>query len=346
MLQTAPRRSRADQRRNLPAVVGDMGLDEASPFGLQGLQRENLQILKADCIGRLAVALALGGTRKQIRDDQFVAKILERQPEWTEEYRIVHLIERSLWISGHSDLVMTLTRNPSQIPDNPPRQIRDTLTRAYQLHPESTIWYGVPLFGDETNAEGLPIPLTAAQLRQEAQRRIAAARQPALRWGWLYRSALSAAYVPGVCWRAGQRGCQRLQQAAHACHEHYRRARRDARRRTRAAVRAQMEYCHTGRSRTTIPEHTTSLGWTAARTIEAIFFAQALMGYTAPVTGAAAVPLLLAKIVPLLIVPMTVVAADPFLFLELPDEPGKLRHLGHWYWQAQADGQQKLHVHA
>jgi hypothetical protein len=47
-----------------------------------------------------------------------------------------------------------------------------------------------------------------------------------------------------------------------------------------------------------------------------------------------------------IIVPLTIVSADPFLFIELPDEPGKLRHLGHWYWQGPVQGNRKLHLHA
>ena len=74
MLQTARRLHVRNDRPRLPPVVGDMGLDEVSPFGLQGLKRETLQVLRSDCIDRLAVALALRGTRQQIRDESFVAE--------------------------------------------------------------------------------------------------------------------------------------------------------------------------------------------------------------------------------------------------------------------------------
>lgn len=43
-------------------------LEDDSPFGLQGLLRENIQILKPDCVTRLAITLALRGTNRQIRD--------------------------------------------------------------------------------------------------------------------------------------------------------------------------------------------------------------------------------------------------------------------------------------
>ncbi|MEZ6124202.1 MAG: hypothetical protein R3C49_13650 [Planctomycetaceae bacterium] len=66
-----------------------------------------------------------------------------------DEYRIIHLIERSLWFDGRRDFVMQMTRNPSQIADNPPAEIRRALARAYTLHPDATVWYGVPLFGEE-----------------------------------------------------------------------------------------------------------------------------------------------------------------------------------------------------
>ena len=35
---------------------------------------------------------------------------------------------------------------------------------------------------------------------------------------------------------------------------------------------------------------------------------------------------------------------DPLLFLELPNEPGKLRLIGHWYW-ADVDGKRQLQLH-
>lgn len=43
---------------------------------------------------------------------------------------------------------------------------------------------------------------------------------------------------------------------------------------------------------------------------------------------------------------MTILECDPFLFVELPHEPDRLRFLGHWYWQEQPRGKTKLHLHA
>jgi hypothetical protein len=318
--------------------------EDASPFGLQGLNREMLQILKPNCISRLAITLALRGTRGQIRDMDFVNRVLSYHPEWIDEYQVVHLIEKSLWIQGHSDLVMTLTRNPSQIPDNPPLKIRQALARANALHPQSTIWYGVPLFGDETNEEGLPIPVTASQVRAEALRRIQAAQQHALRWGWLYRAAMGAAQLPSRCWHLGRRVCGSIQQTAGRVGQYWKRARDDARRRARAEFKAQQEYFRKGCSQTEIPEHRTWLGRgidTAGLILE---FQVAFVGYVAPIVGTAA-PLAIAKFAPLLFVPLTVVSVDPFLFVELPEEPGKLRHIGHWYWQSGDRGRKKLHMH-
>lgn len=347
MLQMASQSRAASER--LPALVADFGLDEeASPFGLQGLKRETMTILKSECVTKLAATLALRGTKSQIRDPQFVQSILDRNEAWQDEYRVVHLIEKSLWINGRSDLVMSLLKNPSQIPDNPPREIHQALSRAHAIHPEATIWYGVPLFSDEVNADGLPIPLTAAEVREEAQRRIAAAQQHALRWGWFYRGLVGAMRVPGRIGHAGYVVQQRCVRAGQRMTEFFRRARRDSKLRAQAAMRAEMEHHRFGCSFTQMPEHSTWLGRTAAFMVELGYMFQEMLNYAAPIAGLAgmaSVPLTIAKIIPMFMVPMTIVAADPFLFVELPEEPGKLRHLGHWYWQVQ-NGESKLHLHA
>ena len=134
--------------RDLP-LVADMGIEDNSPFGLQGLRRETLTLLKASAVKPLAASLALSGSRQQIADPAVSEKLLTRNSHWVDEYRVIHLIERSLWFEGRCDFVMQMMRNPSQIPDNPPAEIRAALARAYTLHPEATVWYGVPLFGDE-----------------------------------------------------------------------------------------------------------------------------------------------------------------------------------------------------
>lgn len=331
-------------------------MEEDSPFGLQGLARDTCTILKSDRIGQLAATLALSGTRDQIQDINFVQKVLSRHHDWLHEYRVVHLIEKSLWIDGHSDLVMTLLKNPSQIPDNPPEEIIKAMSRAITWHPDSTIWYGVPLFSEETNAEGLPIPLTAAEVRAEAHRRIQAAQKYALRWRWAYRSALRLSGVPGTLRRTGRNACLRVHQMGSNLVKYWKRARRDARNRTRAKIKAHSEFCRKGQSFTCIPEHTTLLGRMAEGTAESMRQMQTLIADRVPVmegmapimTGATPVLLqgvLLSSIAPMMIAPMTIVACDPFLFVELPDEPNKLRFLGHWYWQMQSHGRQKLHLH-
>jgi hypothetical protein len=73
-----------------------------------------------------------------------------------------------------------------------------------------------------------------------------------------------------------------------------------------------------------------------------------MQGMTPIMVGAAPVlfeTLALTTLAPLFIAPMTLVACDPFLFVELPDEPNKLRFLGHWYWQGETRGKRKLHLH-
>jgi len=315
--------------------------EDQSPFGLQGLKRETLRILKSGFISRLAISLALRGTRDQIRDPAFVDRILSYHPEWQDEYEVIHLIEKSLWIQGRSDLVMTLTKNPAQIPDNPPPRILQALTHAYALHPKSTIWYCVPLFGDLKNEEGLPIPVTAAEVRTEAARRIRAAQTHALRWRWLYRSLLGAAQIPTRCYYFGRRVAGRIQGIRDRVNLYVKRAREDARRRDRAAFEAERERLKTGRSTTVIPDHRTWLGVG----LESVNQSYELVEYRASLLGTLAAPLAIAKFAPLLITPITIMSADPFLFVELPDEPGKLRHLGHWYWQEQERGGPKLHLH-
>jgi hypothetical protein len=329
-------------------VPEDVDLEDSSPFGLQGLARETLQILKPDCINRLAVTLALRATREQIRDKSYVNRVLSWHPDWLDEYQVVHLIERSLWIQGHSDLVMTMTRNPSQIPDNPPPKIMEALSRAYVLHPDATIWYGVPLFGTATNEDGLPIPVTASEVRAEADRRIEAAQQHALRWGWMYRAALTAMRVPSMCWHYGMAVRHRIQAARQRVVDYWRRARHDARMRVRAMHMAQQEHCRYGCSQTIIPEHRTMLGRsleTACIILELMAYQASLAGSASPFLGLLSAPLVIAKFAPMLFIPLTVVSVDPFLFVELPEEPGKLRHLGHWYWQKQSRGRDKLHLH-
>lgn len=274
--------------------------------------------------------------------------ILGRNESWLDEYRVVHLIEKSLWINGRSDLVMTLLKNPSQIPDNPPREIHHALSRANALHPDATIWYGVPLFGDAVNEDGLPIPLTSAEVHAEAHRRIAAAQKQALRWRWLYRGLMGATRVPGMIGHASYTLGMRFYRAGQRMSAFYRQARRDAKKRAIAAMHAENERQRFGCSFTQMPEHSTWLGRWAAFGVELGYMFQEMLNYAAPVAGIAgmaSVPLTIAKIIPFFMVPMTIVAADPFLFVELPEEPGKLRHLGHWYWQTQDDGKQKLHLH-
>lgn len=320
-------------------------LEDNSPFGLQGLLRETIRILKPDCITRLAITLAMRGTRKQIRDMNFVNRVLSYDESWMEEYQVVHLIEKSLWIQGRSDLVMTLTKNPTQIPDNPPQKILNALARANTLHPQSNIYYCVPLFGEDTNEDGLPIPVTAAEVKAEAARRIKAAQQHALMWGWAYRAALAVLGFPGRCVHYARIVGGVFRHMGQVVADYNRRVREDARRRARAAIKARLEYYRMGCSQTQIPEHTTMLGQgldTGAMFLE---YQASLAAYLAPLIGAGAAPLLVSSFAPLLFMPIVIVSADPFLFVELPEEPGKLRHLGHWYWQTQPEGKKKLHLH-
>jgi len=336
------------KHREWSQATDETDFDDNSPFGLQGLARGTLQILKPDCITRLAVTLALRATRKQIQDSDYVNRVLSWHPDWLDEYQVVHLIEKSLWIQGHSDLVMTMTRNPSQIPDNPPEKIVQALTRAYLLHPDATTWYGVPLFGNETNDEGLPIPVTAAEVRVEADRRVKAAQRHALRWGWLYRAALMTARIPSTCWHYGLHVRNRIQRTAAGVVEYWNKCRQDARWRARAIYAAEQERCRFGCSQIVIPEHRTLLGRsleTSLVILELIAFQTAAAGYASPFIGLVAAPLAIAKFAPVIFVPLTIFSMDPFLFVELPEEPGKLRHLGHWYWQRQSQGRQKLHLH-
>jgi hypothetical protein len=326
-------------------IQEDDCLEDSSPFGLQGLARDSLQILKPDCINRLAAHLALRATRAQIKDPNYINRVLNWHPEWVDEYQVVHLIEKSLWIQGHSDLVMTMIRNPSQIPDNPPRKIIDALSRAYVLHPEAAIWYGVPLFSEEKNEEGLPIPVTASEVRAEALKRIEAAQRHALRWQWAYRSAVAMVSAPTICWNAVR---ARIQTAKSGVAQYWRQAREDARERARAIFRAEQQRCRFGESSIEIPEHRTWLG----KNLESTYLFLEVIANQAEVVSAASPwfltfvrPLTIAGYIPVLFLPLPFLVCDPFLFVELPDEPGKLRHLGHWYWQTTEPGKQKLHLH-
>lgn len=323
-------------------------LEDSSPFGLQGLAKKKIRIIKPESITRFAVNLALCGARKQIQDPKFVSGHLKSHPEWYDEYRIVHLIEQSLWIQGRNDLVMTLTRNPKRIPDNPPPKVKQALLEARMYHRDATIWYGVPLFGDQKNADGLPIPVTADEVCLEARRRIEAAQKLALRWFWCFRIFMVFASIAVFCCQFGLAVKRRIRSICHGIAQYWKRCREDARRRDRARYTAEWEYGRNGYATTIVPEHRTWLG----KGLEAtrVIFELTILG--APVAetvssfvGAAATPLIVAKFVPLLFVPMVVVSCDPFLFVELREEPGKLRHIGHWYWQKRESGRDKLHLH-
>ncbi len=355
-MSIAQRGSQMDFARSLP-VVADMGFEDASPFGLQGLRRETLTILKEEAVKPFAVALSLAGNHRQVKDPLFVDRVLAKNQNWVQEYRVVHLIEKSLWFDGRCDFVMQMTRNPSQIPDNPPRKIREALATAYALHPQATVWYGVPLFGDERNDQGLPVPLTADQVREEASKRLTAARLHARRMGWFYRGLSHARRTPHRIRQWMRRRWVSLQGVWQKFVNEYRQACHDAKRRRRAAALAQFGYVRTGKKTTVIPEHTTRLGRIAASASSAIAqvgsglddatlrAAEFVENHQYSAAGLAVLPVMALQVLPLFLAPSVVVACDPFLFIELPDEPGKLRMIGHWYWQPQKSGCETLHVH-
>ncbi|HVJ85983.1 MAG TPA: hypothetical protein VM452_10095 [Caulifigura sp.] len=342
MLKTLSRPARASSPVRRP-VVDHSAFEDASPFGLQGLRRDSLQLLKTESIGRLASTLALKASRRDLRNPNAVADILVQHEDWADHYEVVHLIEKSLWINGRSDLVMTLTPDPHQIPDSPPQAILDVLSHAYARHPDATVWYGVPLFGDETTPDGLPIPLSAQEVREENARRIRKAQSHALRFGWMYQAAAAGLNVAGRAVHLMRQSWAFGTGMADGIRQSLKRARRDSRRRERARTCAQMEYVRTGRTWTEIPEHTTSIGKATFQAWEMALLANNRLGISAEALGISVAGMSLGHM--LMFVPLTVVSADPFLFLELPDEPGKLRHLGHWYWQDTSNGRQKLHLH-
>jgi hypothetical protein len=335
-------RPRLDDRKT---VADTSGFEDSSPFGLQGLRRDGLKLLKSDCIGKLAFRLAMRGGRKEVQRDVLADEILQKHPEWMEEYEVVHLIEKSLWINGRSDLVMTLLKNPSQIPDSPPPEIKHALLRANMLHPTATVWYGVPLFGDETTEDGLPVPLSAREVREENRRRIRAAQSRAMKYGWLYKLALRAVGLPFVLRRLTSELWRHTMEEVERTRRHWRQIRRDMRLRRRVRALQEMEYIRLGRACTQMPEHSTLLGRVASRATDAAEIARQRMAVHGTLMGASSITFAMAQVLPMLFMPMTMVAADPFLFVELPDEPGMLRHVGHWYWQGPVHGDQKLHLH-
>jgi hypothetical protein len=341
-MPTTLTRPRPDDR---PIVADTFSFEDASPFGIQGLRRDGLRLLKSDCIGKLAFRLAMRGGRREVQRDVLAEEILRRHPEWTDEYEVVHLIEKSLWINGRSDLVMTLQKNPSQIPDTPPPEITEALMRANRLHPRATVWYGVPLFGDETTPDGLPIPLSAQEVREEHRRRIRAAQSRAMKYGWLYKTALRAVGLPFAMKRLVSEFGRHLKAEFTYTREYFRQMRRDSRRRRWARAVQEMEYMRYGRIKTQLPEASTMLGRAAAKALSAAEIATQKMSAHGTLMGVSSATLAMSQIIPMIFVPMSVVSCDPFLFVELPEEPGKLRHVGHWYWQGPVRGDRKLHVH-
>jgi hypothetical protein len=338
-----------ERRRSAPPVVGHWDLEDSSPYGLQGLRRPGLSILKADRMSSLAALLATSSTAAQLRDAEYVTEWLQQHPEWCDHYAVVHLVDSTLWMAGQHDLVMTLLPNPSQVPDEPPEAVHRVLTDAYLRHPQSTIWYGVPLFGQGRTVDELPIPVTAEEVRTEAARLANAVRLQALRWRWAYRSAARLSAVPMWLRREWVKTTTRWKSAADVCVETVKQARRDARRRTRAMAVRELECCHRGVAWTALPQHRTWLGTFAARWSDRAEVAGRWAEASAPAAGLAAqalvLPGLVASLLPSLAVPTGFVLCDPFLFLELPDEPGQLRLLAHWYWQPMPDGSRKLHLH-
>ena len=331
------------RRRSFPRpFFHEAGLEESSPFGLQGLMRDTLRIINPDAIGQLAFALAVRGTRREIQDADFVEKVLGNRSDWLSQFRVVHLVEKSLWINGQSDLVMSLTPNPSQVPDNPPTQVTDILTRAYALHPAATVWYGVPCFSDQLNAQGLPIPLTAEEMRAEHQSRVRTAQEHALRWRWYYRAKL---HGPALVKRVAGRTGFALGQIASNIRSTFQQTRRDVKRRQQARHCAYVEYARTGRCFTEVPDHTTSLGEYASFGIRSVRFAYRVMRIPAMAGGAGFIPYGIATSIPVLPIVLPIIPLDPFLFIELPEEPGRLRFLGHWYWQRTGQQCEKLHLH-
>lgn len=333
---------------------------EASDFGLIGLRRETLRILKPEFVNELALQLALRGTREEITSGELTARLLTRYPDWQQEYQIVHLIEKSLWIQGQSDLVMTLTKNPSQIPDRPPQKVLTALSKAHLEHPDANVWYGVPLFSDQVNADGLPVPLTAAEVRAEHRRRLEGAQQHAARYRLLYRAMAFLLSLPLLMLRGARALLMRLRGRWQRIVNYYRRYRRDVRRRQSAAVVAELAYCRYGHANHEIPEHTTLLGqvteqgWSAALRLQGL---TSQIGGVVPMTPGTGHLIVLGNMMPLaplfmfmefspFFVPAMIISADPFLFVELADEPEKLRHVAHWYWQgSHHTGKQKLHLH-
>ena len=345
--------ARAEEFQRNPPLAAEMDIEDSSTFGLQGLQRESLTVLQANAVKPFAASLALSQSHAQIKDRAGLDAQLAKHPGWVDEYRIVHLIEKSLWFDGRSDFVMQMMRNPSRIPDNPPAEIRSALGRAYACHPDATVWYGVPLFGEETNAEGLPIPLTAAQVREEAEQRLTAAQNHALRMGWYYRLLRRIRRLPQSVRQRIRRDWQRTKAGWHRLASDYRQAKKDAQRRSRAATRAKLEYARTGKVTTVIPEHSTRIGKLASSLAQmeskldqtALLTADFIENQRFAAAGLAVLPVMALQVAPLFLAPAAVVACDPFLFIELPDEPGKLRMIGHWYWQPQPNGRENLHVH-
>ncbi|WP_437186203.1 hypothetical protein SH668x_003347 [Planctomicrobium sp. SH668] len=350
-----------NSRRPLrPRVPSINEFEDESPFGLGALARNTIQILKPSAMGQLAFNLAMQGTRKQIQDDQWVEKILAQRPDWLNEFQIVRLIEKSIWIQGQSDLVMTMTKNPSQIPDNPPPEIMNVLAKAYGTHPDATTWFGVPLFSDHVNEQGLPIPMTAAEVRKEHQDRLRKVQAHALRWRWFYRSAMK---VPMVMDNALRMASNSVKSTIKYRVENYKQWRTDVKARKQAKACQQIEYYRTGRCISQLPAHKTRIGelvegvqglsTDAVRPIfsltgEATDMAEGMLNSTTTLAGlmsVVGVPLYVGSMIATVTPPIMVISCDPFLFCELPREEGKLRFVGHWYWQRKSKGEEVLHLH-
>ena len=301
-----------------PSVVRTqiVPLVDACPFQPYAKLGRNVHALKPSGIEAMADWWA--ATDLPTPNDAFAAA-LQAHPQWFDSYTLISAFDRSLMLPGHQNLVMHLVEDPTQIPDRPPTSIIERLLVAERMYPTAKIYYAEPVFAVSSDPSKLPVPMTENAFLCEAGQRILKAQALAKRWAWYYWAVRCAKALDSKydAW----------------CKSH-----------EIARIKAEME----GIERLTkdVSEITARHGEGMGRTItppemmrlmefERRLLVRRLKSSTPDtvlsLSMEAQLDIIMRRI-------------DPLLLLELPEEPGKLRLIGHWFWH-KTNGKECLHLH-
>ena len=291
--------------------------DDESNFGAFGRLRQTIAVLKPDAITMLAAYWATGG-RTALNGNDIFGKAKTEHPGWFDTLNVIEAFDRSLMLPA-TRLVMSMVRDPHQIPDSPPPAAMQRFLQGIQQHPDATIWYAEPVFALNPTPDSLPVPVSDEAFLRESGDRVLQAQRFKNAFGWFYRGHAKAGQL-----------LLRLEKYFHDRKLQRERLRAEA---ARESAEAKMQSLTTGRI---VGRRSANQELAEIRELEARYEQVArefpeleLMGYRA-----------------LTPVRMQMFRFDPLLFLELPGEQKLLRLVAHWFWQTQGAGQpRKLHLH-